>query len=266
MLDELPAANPLLMLALQVGMFAFWATVATAPRVFLDRRELGRQARRWIVRFFVPYFALVYSVGLSVPESLRFAILIPLIVVGYSVVTGLLFKWVVDLSRNPQAILCVNAEGGPDMLTVPCDPEPKSLILDAPVNLQTTGPRERPLSHGVHMRTHIRQLRCEHVSATEAEDGFQVLFAKAPDSDEGYVLIQRHFEFPDRGECYVETDDREFCGHFRIQSAHLSRNQLEIAFDREPVKEIAVLFSTTDPVYAEVSRVLRIMIPEIDIS
>ena len=104
-----PAANPLLMLAFQVGMFAFWATVATAPRVFLDRRGPSRHARRWIVRFFVPYFALVYSVGLSVPESLRFATIIPLIVVGYSVVTGLLFKWVVDLSRNPQAILCVNA-------------------------------------------------------------------------------------------------------------------------------------------------------------
>ncbi len=104
-----PAANPLLMLSFQAGMFAFWATVATAPRVFLDRREQGRHARRWIVRFFVPYFALVYSVGLSVPESLRFATIIPLIIVGYSVVTGLLFKWVVDLSRNPQAKPGVNA-------------------------------------------------------------------------------------------------------------------------------------------------------------
>ena len=65
-----PAANPLLMLAFQVGMFAFWATVATAPRVFLDRRGPSRRARRWIVRFFVPYFALVYGIGLSVPEQL----------------------------------------------------------------------------------------------------------------------------------------------------------------------------------------------------
>ena len=116
------------------------------------------------------------------------------------------------------------------------------------------------------MPTHIRELRCEHVSASEAGEGFQVLFEKAPDSDEGYVIVQRHFEFPDRGECYLETDDREFCGHFRIQSAHLSRNQFQIAFDREPVKEIAVLFSATDPVYAEVRRVLQIMIPGINIS
>jgi uncharacterized membrane protein YhaH (DUF805 family) len=73
-------------------MFTFWATVAIALRVFLDRRESGRHARWWIMRFFVPYFALVYCVGLSVAASLRFAIIIPLIVVGYSVVTGLLFK------------------------------------------------------------------------------------------------------------------------------------------------------------------------------
>jgi hypothetical protein len=45
------------------------------------------------VRFFVPYFVLVSSVGHSVPERLRFAIIIPLIVVGYSVVAAVLFKW-----------------------------------------------------------------------------------------------------------------------------------------------------------------------------
>jgi hypothetical protein len=57
------------------------ATVATARCVFLDRRAPGRHARLQIVRFFVPYFGLVYSVGLSVPERLRFAIIIPLILV-----------------------------------------------------------------------------------------------------------------------------------------------------------------------------------------
>jgi hypothetical protein len=104
-----PVANPLLMLAFQVGMFAFWATVATAPRVFLDRRGPGRHARQRIVRFFVPFVVLVYGVGLSAPERLRFAIIIPLIVVGYSVVAALLFKWVVDLSRDPQATRRVDA-------------------------------------------------------------------------------------------------------------------------------------------------------------
>jgi hypothetical protein len=104
-----PVANPLLMFAFQVGMFAFWATVAIAPRVFLDHRGPGRHGRQQIVRFFVPYFVLVYGVGLSVPERLRFPIIIPLIVVGYSVVAALLFKCIVDLSRDPQATWHVDA-------------------------------------------------------------------------------------------------------------------------------------------------------------
>jgi hypothetical protein len=116
------------------------------------------------------------------------------------------------------------------------------------------------------MSTNIRQFQCEHVSATKAGEGFQVLFEKEPESDEGYVLVQRHFEFPDGGECYVETEDREFCGHFRIRRARLSRNRFQMDFGRSPERKIAVLFNATDSVYSEVKHVLRIMIPEIVIS
>ena len=120
--------------------------------------------------------------------------------------------------------------------------------------------------YGIRMRTNSRQFRCERVSASEAGDGFQVLFERAPDSDAGYVLVQRHFEFPDREECYVESDDRDFSGHFRIQRASLSRNGFWMAFGRNPVREIAVTFDATDSVYTEVKRVLQIMIPKIVIS
>jgi hypothetical protein len=113
------------------------------------------------------------------------------------------------------------------------------------------------------MPQNILEFRCEHVSAAEAEEVFQVLFKTTRDSLEGYVLIQRNFEFPDGGKCYVETDDREFCGHFRIHTAELSRNCFEIAFGKAPMKRIVVLFSATDSVYAEVKRVLRIMVPKI---
>jgi uncharacterized membrane protein len=89
------------MLAFQVGMFAFGATVATAPRVFLDRRAPASHAQRWIARFFVPYFVLVYGVGLSVLESLQYPTIIPLVVVGYTIAAWLLLKWIVDPSRNP---------------------------------------------------------------------------------------------------------------------------------------------------------------------
>jgi hypothetical protein len=92
-----PAANPMLMLAFQLGMFAFWATVATAPRAFLDRRGPSCDARRRVLRFYVPYIALVYAVGLSVPGRWRFGTIIPLVLIGYSVVAGFLVHWAVVL-------------------------------------------------------------------------------------------------------------------------------------------------------------------------
>jgi hypothetical protein len=91
------AANPFLMLGLQPSMFAFWATVATAPRAFLDPSAPGRYARRRILRFNIPYFAMVYVVGLSIQQRWRFGTIIPLIVVGYSVVAGIVFRWAIAI-------------------------------------------------------------------------------------------------------------------------------------------------------------------------
>ena len=117
----------------------------------------------------------------------------------------------------------------------------------------------------VSMPTSFRELQCEHVSASEAGDGFQVLFEKIPDSEEGYVLVQRHFEYQDGGKCYLETDDQEFCGHFRFRRARLSRKRFQMVFGIKPVREITVFFKATDSAYAEVQRVLKIMIPEISL-
>jgi hypothetical protein len=78
-----PDANPILMLVFQLGMFSFWATVAFAPRLFANPEELSQQTRKWIVRFYVPYFVGVYVVGLSVPERMRFGTIIALIIFGY---------------------------------------------------------------------------------------------------------------------------------------------------------------------------------------
>jgi hypothetical protein len=108
-----------------------------------------------------------------------------------------------------------------------------------------------------------REFCCEHVSVSEVGDGFQVLFEKTPGGEEGYVLVQRHFEFPDGGKCYLETDDPEFCGHFRFRGAQLSRDRFQMVFGIGSVKEITVFFKATDSAYAEVQRVLQIMIPEI---
>jgi hypothetical protein len=95
----------------------------------------------------------------------------------------------------------------------------------------------------VSMFTNPREFHFEHVAVSEVGDGFQILFEKTPGSEEGYVLVQRHFEFPDGGKCYLETDDPEFCGHFRFRGAQLSRNRVQMVFGIRPAREITSLTS-----------------------
>jgi hypothetical protein len=78
-----PSANPALMLVFQLGMFSFWATVGFAPRLFLQPDELSRAIRRAMLKFYIPYFLIVYLVAFTAPEQLKFVTIIALILFGY---------------------------------------------------------------------------------------------------------------------------------------------------------------------------------------
>jgi len=81
-----PQANSFLMLLFQLGMFSFWASVAFLPRMLTSPDDLSRKLSRSILKFYVPYFVLVYAVGLSVPPQppeKRFLTIIALIILGY---------------------------------------------------------------------------------------------------------------------------------------------------------------------------------------
>jgi hypothetical protein len=95
-----PEASRLLMLGFQVGMFAFWATVATAPRMFLDGHPASRLARRRTVRLGIPYLVLVYTVAFVAPARLRFGPVILLIVAGYTATLAILGRWILDLHHS----------------------------------------------------------------------------------------------------------------------------------------------------------------------
>jgi hypothetical protein len=114
----------------------------------------------------------------------------------------------------------------------------------------------------VSMPKSMREFHCEHVTVSGAGDYFQVLFAQTSDSDKGYVLVQGQC---DGGVSYVETDDVDFCGHFRIPTAQLSRNRFRMAFGNNPVKQITVSFNANDSTYAEAKRVLQIIIPDLEL-
>ena len=106
----------------------------------------------------------------------------------------------------------------------------------------------------------MRELKCEHVSSSEAGDYFQVMFAESLDDECAYVLIQRQLEFPDEGKCYVETNDVDFCGHYVIHNAELTRNTLRFSYGK-PSRDVRLSFEADNGTYIGAERVLRRMIP-----
>ncbi|HEY2921577.1 MAG TPA: hypothetical protein VGK77_21535 [Candidatus Binatia bacterium] len=104
------------------------------------------------------------------------------------------------------------------------------------------------------------QMQFNSVSASEAGDYFQVLFEEDVDNSETrYFLVQCQFEFPDEGEFYIESDDTDLCGHFKVKTATLSRQSLRLEMPSTTWKIIQVKFQTDDAGYEELERVLKTM-------
>jgi hypothetical protein len=113
----------------------------------------------------------------------------------------------------------------------------------------------------------VVKIELDCVSASEGGDYYQVTFKGEADREDGpYVLIQRQFEFPDGGRCYVETHDQEYIGHFKVAQAELGRNRLLLRLAGRRAAELEVAFKTTGKNWREVARILRIMIPHLKIS
>jgi hypothetical protein len=101
----------------------------------------------------------------------------------------------------------------------------------------------------------MRKLHAKCVSASESGgEYFQVLFEREQDGDRAYFLIQRQFEIPDDGTCYVETHIPEACGYFRIRFAELDRNRFRIELPGK--KEWDITFETDDDNYEKVKSIL----------
>ena len=112
----------------------------------------------------------------------------------------------------------------------------------------------------------IREWTCEYASASEAGDYIQVLFEETAESDKRYILIQSQFEFPQDYDVKVETDGGEWCAELTVARATLDRQRLVIdgRDDAEPIR-IIINHAADDGIYAELKRVLLIMLPAIDV-
>jgi hypothetical protein len=107
-----------------------------------------------------------------------------------------------------------------------------------------------------------KTFHADHVSVDEAGgECFQILFEQRGKEADQYLLIQRWFEVPDGGKCYVEDNSLAMTGHFRVRRAELGRGHFyaELAAPQEHV--VNITFTLTEAEFANTKRVVRTMIP-----
>ena len=113
----------------------------------------------------------------------------------------------------------------------------------------------------------MQRFHATHSSASEEGDYFQILFEESSEQEgRPYLLVQRQLETPDGGLCYIETEDHDIAGHFRIRSARLERRSLRLSWGRTSEEAAAVTFEADDRTFAEIRKVLRIMVPSAEVA
>ncbi len=77
-----------------------------------------------------------------------------------------------------------------------------------------------------------------------------------------YLIVQRDFETPDRGWCYIETHDAGYVGHFRLRLTELSRTRLAFEIVRARNNHVEVSFSMSASEFEEVRRIAEVVFNE----
>ncbi len=79
------------------------------------------------------------------------------------------------------------------------------------------------------------KFHANEVSTSGAGDYYQLMFELQRDADSPespYLLIQRQFEMPDAGRCYIETHDENYIGHFRLRRLEFSSSRILVEIGR----------------------------------
>jgi hypothetical protein len=101
------------------------------------------------------------------------------------------------------------------------------------------------------------QFHANHVSVSAEGDYYRMLFEAVLDSQDPespYLVIQRQFEEPDGGRCYVETRDENYIGHFRIRRIDLSFSRIVLEIDRPKDSVVEISFAIASSDFKEVAR------------
>ena len=112
------------------------------------------------------------------------------------------------------------------------------------------------------------RFHAQRVSASAAGDYFQLSLGPE-ESDEKefdpyeesgpYLVVQRQFEMPDRGRCYIETHDEGYIGNFPLRLTQLSRTRLAFEILRKTDNHVEVSFALNASEFEEVRRIAEVI-------
>ncbi len=110
------------------------------------------------------------------------------------------------------------------------------------------------------MRFHVLQ-----VSASVSGDYYQLYLGPEEDEDADpyavsgpYLLVQREFEMSAR-QCYIETENESYVGHFSLRLIEFSSTLLSFDILRTSNNHIEVSFALSASEFEEVRRVAEVI-------
>jgi len=111
-------------------------------------------------------------------------------------------------------------------------------------------------------------LYAKRVSAVASGDYYQVLF-DSEDRDEEqvdpfdqpapYLMVQSQFEFFDGGKCYVESDNDEYVGHFKLKLVEFTPTCLAFEIARRDHNRVEVSFALTPAEFEEAEPIVEVI-------
>lgn len=111
-------------------------------------------------------------------------------------------------------------------------------------------------------------LYAKRVSAIASGDYYQVVL-ESEDSDEEqlnpfdqpapYLMVQCQLEFFDGGKCYIESDDDEYIGHFKLQLLEFSPTRLAFTIARPNSNHVEVGFALTAAEFQEAKPIVEVI-------
>ena len=112
------------------------------------------------------------------------------------------------------------------------------------------------------------RIRATSVSASANGDYYQLwLGPTEPEEREAdphevtypYLIVQRDFEIPEHGRCYIETHDERYIGHFPLRLTELSCTRLAFEIDRRSNRHVEVSFALNASEFEEARRIAEVI-------